>query len=76
MPGITLEQAQAALDASMAAHLAILEGGTTYRRGDRWVECPPLEQVMSSISLWQAEVQRLSQGIASRGVRIYGITPG
>lgn len=76
MPGITLAHAQAALDAALAAHLAILEGGTMYRRGDRWVECPPLDQVEASITRWQSEVQRLSAGIASRGPRISGMTPG
>ena len=76
MPGITLEQAQAALDSAMAAHLAILDGGVNYRRGDRWVECPPLDQVLASIKVWQAEVQRLSAGVTSRGPRVYGATPG
>ena len=76
MAGITLAHAQAALDAALAAHLAILEGGTHYRRGDRWVECPPLEQVEASITRWNAEVQRLTAGLASGGPRIYGVTPG
>jgi hypothetical protein len=76
MPGITLEQAQAALEAAMAAHLAILEGGTVYRRGDRWIECPPLSEVQQAITMWQREVERLSAGVTSRGPRISGITPG
>ena len=76
MAGITLAQAQEALDAALAAHLAILQGGSSYRRGDRWVECPPLADVLKSIDVWQAEVQRLSAGHATRGPRIYGVTPG
>lgn len=76
MAGITLAQAQEALDAAMAAHASILAGGTSYRRGDRWVECPPLSEVLQSINLWQAEVQRLSAGHTVRGPRIFGVTPG
>ena len=76
MPGMTLAHAQTALDAALAAHLAILAGGTSFRRGDRWVECPPLEQVEASITRWQGEVERLSSGITSRGPRIFGVTPG
>jgi hypothetical protein len=76
MPGITLEQAQAALEAALAAHLAILEGGTVYRRGDRWIECPPLSEVEQSIRIWEAQVARLSAGVTSRGPRISGVMPG
>lgn len=76
MPGITLAQAQEQLDAAMAAHKTILEGGTMYRRGDRWVECPPLAEVLQSIDTWQTEVQRLSAGVVARGPRIFGVTPG
>jgi hypothetical protein len=76
MPGITLAQAQAALDAALAAHAAILGGGTQYRIGERMIQCPPLTEVLQSISTWQAEVQRLSAGVTSRGPRIYGVTPG
>ena len=76
MAGITLAQAQAALDAAMAAHAAILSGGTQYRIGDRMIQCPPLTEVLQSISTWQAEVQRLAAGYTSRGPRIFGVTPG
>lgn len=76
MAGITLAQAQAALDAALAAHAAILTGGTQYRIGDRMIQCPPLVEVLQSIDLWQAEVQRLAAGQASRGPRVFGLTPG
>lgn len=76
MPGITLAQAQAALDAALAAQKSILEGGTMYRRGDRWIELPPLSEVEASITRWQAEVERLSAGRAGRGPRIFGVMPG
>ena len=76
MAGITLAQAQTALDAALAAHAAILAGGTQYRIGDRMIQCPPLAEVLQSIDTWQTQVQRLSAGYATRGPRIYGITPG
>jgi hypothetical protein len=76
MPGITLAQAQEALDAALTAQKTILEGGTMYRRGDRWVELPPLSEVEASITRWQAEVERLAAGRTSRGPRIFGVTPG
>lgn len=76
MAGISLAQAQAALDAAMTAHAALLTGGTHYRIGDRMIQCPPLAEVLQSIDRWQAEVQRLSAGHTSRGPRIYGLTPG
>lgn len=74
MAGVTLSQAQEQLDAALAANKAILEGGTMYRRGDRWVECPPLTQVEDSIRFWQGEVTRLQSGITTRGPRIYGVS--
>jgi hypothetical protein len=73
MPGITLAQAQSALDAALTAHAAILTGGTQYRIGDRMIQCPPLTEVLQSIDRWQAEVQRLQAGIASRGPRVFGV---
>lgn len=73
MPGITLAQAQAQLDAALAAHEAIMGGGTEYRQGEVTLKCPPLAEVLQSITHWQGEVQRLSAGVTSRGPRIYGI---
>ena len=76
MPGITLAEAQASLTAAQAAHDAIMSGGKMYRRGDRWVECPPIAEVLQSIQFWQGEVQRLSAGFTSRGPRIFGASVG
>lgn len=75
MAGITLAQAQAALDNALAAHAAILTGGTEYRYNDRTLKCPPLEEVERSIERWNRQVQNLSAG-ATGGPRISGITPG
>lgn len=76
MPGITLAQAQAALAAALAAHAAILTGGTQYRLGDRMIQCPPLTEVEASIRMWQGEVERLTAGHTGRGPRIYGVELG
>jgi len=76
MPGITLAQAQAALDNALAAHTAILQGGTRYRYNNRWLECPPLSEVEASIERWNGIVQSLAAGAASRGPRISGISLG
>lgn len=76
MPGVTLAQAQAALDNALAAHAAILTGGVRYKYGERWLECPPLAEVEASIERWNGLVQALSAGAASRGPRISGVTLG
>lgn len=79
MPGITLAQAQAALNNALAAQAAILQGGTQYRYGERWIQCPPLVEVEASITRWNAEVLALeATGTAGggRGPRISGITLG
>lgn len=76
MAGITLAQAQAALDRAMAAHAAILDGGTRYRWGEAWIECPPLSEVEQSIERWNSMVVRLSSGTTARGPRIFGVVLG
>lgn len=75
MPGITLAQAQDALDNALAAQTAILQGGTRYKYNDRWLDTPPLSEVLQAITFWQGQVTRLATGGAS-GPRISGITPG
>lgn len=73
MSGITQAQAQASLDAALAAHQAIMAGGTEYRQGDVMLKCPPLTEVLQSINYWQGLVQRLAtSGTAARGPRIFG----
>lgn len=76
MPGVTLAQAQSALDNALAAHAAILQGGVRYKYNERWIECPPLEEVERSIERWNGLVQALESGATSRGPRISGVTLG
>jgi len=76
MPGITLVQAQAALDNALAAHTAILQGGIRYKYNDRWLDCPPLSEVESSIRYWNGQVQALEAGTSGGGPRISGISLG
>lgn len=76
MAGITLAQAQAALDRALAAHASLLEGGTRYRWGEAWIECPPLIEVEQSIERWNTMVERLSAGTSARGPRIFGVRLG
>lgn len=76
MPGITLAQAQAALDNALAAHAAILQGGIRYKYNERWLECPPLAEVEASIARWNGIVTSLSTGATSAGPRISGISLG
>jgi hypothetical protein len=76
MAGITLVQAQASLDAALAAQTAILEGGVEYRHNDRLLKCPPLAEVQSSIEFWDGQVQRLAAGNGSRGPRVFGVSIG
>ena len=76
MAGISLAQAQAALDAAMTAHAALLTGGTHYRIGDRMIQCPPLVEIEASIRTWRGEVERLSAGITNSGPVIYGVSLG
>lgn len=75
MAGITLAQAQAALDNALLAHAAILSGGVRYKYNDRWLETPPLAEVEASIRYWNGQVQALSAGSGS-GPRISGISLG
>lgn len=76
MPGITLVQAQAALDGALATVATIHAGGTQMRIGDRMVALPTLAEAEDSVRMWQAEVQRLSSGFTARGPRIFGVSLG
>lgn len=77
MAGITIAQAQAALDNALAAHAAILTGGTRYKYNDRWLDTPPLSEVEASIRYWNGQVQALTAGAGSGGgPRISGISLG
>lgn len=74
MPGITLVQAQAQLDLALAQLTAIQTGGVEFRLGDRSIKLPTLPEAQASVQLWQAEVQRLSDGVTRRGPRVYGVS--
>lgn len=77
MAGFTLAQAQSELDNARAAHAAALTGGIRYRFGDRYLETPPLDQILASLSFWSAKVDALTvAGGAGAGMRIYGARPG
>jgi len=69
MAGITLEQAQAQLDAHLAAETAVLTG-QKYEIGGRSLTRANLDTIQAGITLWNGRVQSLSrrsQG-RSRGV--------
>lgn len=73
MPGITLAQAQTALDNALQMVTAIQQGGTELRIADRWITLPSLDEAEKSVRFWQAEVQRLQSGVTTRGPRIFGV---
>lgn len=70
MAGVSLVQAQAQLDAWLAASLAVAEGqsitvnGNTYSRVNA-------EHIDRMIDYWESRVQRLTRG----GIKIFGGTP-
>jgi hypothetical protein len=76
MAGITLAQAQTALDGAMAMLSAIQAGGVEMRLGDRTVKLPTLPEAEASVRMWQGEVERLTSGFTGRGPRIFGVSLG
>jgi orotidine-5'-phosphate decarboxylase len=64
MPGITLAQAEAQLQAYMAAELAVL-GGQAYEIAGRRLTRADLTAIQQGISTWQQRVNELA--IKSRG---------
>lgn len=74
MAGITLAQAQAQLDAYLAAETAILSG-QSYEIGGRKLTRANLELVQQGITLWNQRVQSLSASVAGRG-RALSVRPG
>lgn len=71
MAGITLEQAQAQLDAYLAAEMAVL-GGQEYEIAGRRLRRANLAEIQAGIDRWDRKVKELS--IKSRG-RGRGIIP-
>jgi len=74
MSGITLAQAQAQLDAWLAASTAVATG-QEYRIGDRMLKRADSADIRSQIKYWQSQVERLANG-GGGGIRLRGITPG
>lgn len=79
MAGITLEVAQASLDAAIAAHTKVclaqahtLAGGGTQRS----VQNAELTQLIESIKYWEGKVAELSRNATGGGIRVRGVIPG
>ena len=72
MADITLAQAQAALDAAIAAHGRVLRG--EYAIGGRSAKPPSLGELSDNIEYWRRQVNRLSSG-GNGGIRVRGVTP-
>jgi len=74
MAGITLAQAQAKLDAWMAADDAVA-GGQSYSIGGRSLTRANAAEIRNNIEYWERRVVRLSHG--SGGIRVrYGTPSG
>ena len=70
MAGITTAQAQAHLDAAMAAELEALSS-QAYSIAGRSQQMAMLSDIRASIQYWQTQVTQLTRG----GIRIRGVTP-
>lgn len=71
MAGITLEQAQAQLDAWMAADAAVA-GGQSYSIGGRSLTRANAAEITNKIDYWEGKVIKLSR--SSAGIRVrYGV---
>lgn len=66
MAGITLAQAQAQLDAYLAAETAVL-GDQEYEIGGRRLRRANLAEIQKGIELWNQRVQTLSHAASGRG---------
>lgn len=71
MAGITLAQAQAKLDAYLAAETAVLSG-QRYEIEGRMMQRADLKVIQDGITIWNQRVQRLS---ARSGGRTHVISP-
>ena len=70
MSAITLSQAQAHLDAWMAASLAIASS-QSYTIGTQTLTRANADTVLKMVGFWSAQVERLS----GTGIKVYGVTP-
>lgn len=71
MAGITLDQAQAQLDAWIAANTAVA-AGQSYSIGGRSLTRVNAAEIINQIEFWERKVNQLSR--SSAGIRIrYGV---
>jgi hypothetical protein len=70
MAGITQAQAQAQLNAYLAAETAVLTG-QAYTINGRSLTRADLAAIQKGIEIWQARLQTISRG----GFRLRGVTP-
>lgn len=70
MAGITKAQAQAQLDAYLAAETAVLSG-QSYEINGRRLTRANLADIQKGIQIWNARVVRLTNG----GLTVRGVTP-
>lgn len=66
MAGITLEQAQAQLEAWLAASLAVTKS-QSYQIGDRRLSRADAAEIRSQVEFWQAQISRLTVSARRRG---------
>lgn len=66
MAGITLAQAQAQLDAYLAAETAVL-ANQSYKIGEREFKRADLKAIQDGIDRWSAKVESLSNSRANGG---------
>jgi hypothetical protein len=65
MAGITKAQAQAQLDAWLAASLAVAQG-QEYSIGDRTLKRADAAEIRGQITYWEGRVQQLARGGGAR----------
>lgn len=73
MAGITLEQAQAQLDAWMAASIDVATNGKSVTIAGRTFTAAELDQINRQIEFWDLQVRRLTRG---GGITVIGGIPG
>ena len=73
MAGTTLAQAQAQLDAWLAANLAASRN-QSYQIGDRSLTRANAAEIREQISYWESEVARLSRSGGGRRVRVVAVS--
>jgi hypothetical protein len=75
VPAVTLEQAQAQLNAWLACSLAIATGNQSHQIGIRTFTKADAGEVREQIEFWERRVEQLQQG-APRGPRVRYVVTG